>query len=105
MPFVKRDERGAVVAVSLESGTGYTEELAKDDPAVTGFLAGLGSESSPLDASDQDLIRVLEDVVDLLIAKNLILFTELPVDAQQKIMRRQKMRSAIGDLKDLISED
>ncbi len=69
------------------------------------LLRGFGSEASALDATDQDLIRVLEDVVDLLIAKGLILFTELPVDAQQKIMRRQQMRSAMGSTLDLISED
>ncbi len=105
MPFVKRDEHGMVVAVSRESAAGCTEELAKDDPAMSAFLVEISSESSSLDASDQDLIRVLEDVVDLLIAKGLVLFTELPTDAQQKIMRRQAMRSEVGNLQDLISKD
>ena len=105
MPFVKRDAAGAVIAVSEESGADCSEELARDDPALTGFLARFAHETSSLDATDQDLIRVLEDVVDLLIAKGLILFTELPVDAQQKIMRRQQLRSAIGNTLDLISED
>lgn len=106
MPFVKRDEQGAVTAVSEESGAGFTEELSKDDPAFAAFLARVGSsEASSLEATDQDFIRVLEDVVELLIAKGLILFTELPESAQQKIMRRQQMRSQVGDLQDLISED
>jgi len=105
MPFVKRDKRGVVIAVSQKPGSGCSEELSKDDPALAAFFTGITSAASPLDASDQDLIRVLEDVVDLLIAKGLILFTELPVDAQQKIMRRQQMRSAITNTLDLISED
>jgi hypothetical protein len=105
MPFVKRDAHGVVIAVSREPGAGYSEELPKDDPALAAFFSGIASEASSLDATDQDLVRVLEDVVDLLIAKGLILFTELPVDAQQKIMRRQKMRSAIGSTLDLISDD
>jgi hypothetical protein len=106
MPFVKRDEQGAVVAVSQEPAPDCSEELPKDDPALAAFFARVGgSESSSLDASDQDLIRVLEDVVDLLTAKGLILFTELPEDAQQKIMRRQHMRAQAGDLKNLISKD
>jgi len=105
MLFVKRDAGGAVVAVSRESTEGFTEQLATDDPAVSGFLVEISSESSSLDASDQDLIRVLEDVVDLLIAKGLVLFTELPADAQKKIMRRQEMRSEAGNLQDLISKD
>jgi hypothetical protein len=105
MPFVKRDQHNLVIAVSQEPGPGFSEQLAKDDPALAAFYTGITSAASPLHASDQDLIRVLEDVVDLLIAKGLILFTELPVDAQQKIMRRQQMRTAIGNTLDLISED
>ena len=105
MPFVKRDEQGAVIAVSQESGPGFTEELSKDDPAIGAFINGVGGDVSTLEASDLDLIRVVEDVVELLIAKGLILFTELPEDAQQKIMRRQQMRSQAGGLQNLISED
>ena len=105
MPFVKRNADGLVIAVSQAPGADYSEELASDDPALAVFFTGITSRASSLEASDQDLIRVLEDVVDLLIAKGLILFTELPVDAQQKIMRRQQMRSAIGNTLDLISED
>ena len=105
MPYVKRDEHGMVIAVSKESGSGFTEELSQDDPAIAAFIRGVGGEQSTLEASDLDLIRVLEDVVELLIAKGLILFTELPEDAQQKIMRRQKMRTQAGNLQDLISED
>ena len=83
-----------------------TEELAADDSAVAVFLAGIGNtNASSLDATDQDFIRVLEDVVALLISKGLILFTELPIDAQQKIMLRQKMRAQAGQLEDLIGDD
>ena len=105
MPFVKRDETGNLVAVSRESGAGFEEELAKDDPAVSAFFLGVGSETHSLDATDQDFVRVLEDVVDLLIAKGLILFTELPVDAQQKIMLRQQLRSEMINTLNLIGED
>ena len=105
MPFVKRDAHDLVIAISQEKGPDFTEELSRDDPAIAAFVRGVGREVSSLDATDQDLIRVLEDVVDLLIAKRLILFTELPADAQQKIMRRQQMRSAMGSTLDLISDD
>jgi hypothetical protein len=105
MPFVKRDQHNLVIAVSQEPGPGFSEQLAKDDPALAAFYTGITSAASPLHASDQDLIRVLEDVVDLLIAKGLILFTELPVDAQQKIMRRQQLRARMGSILDLIGED
>ena len=90
MPFVKRDGVGNVIAISQEPGSEFDEELPNDDPAS---------------ATDQDLIRVVEDVVELLISKGLILFTELPADAQQKIMRRQKLRSEMGSVLNLIGKD
>jgi hypothetical protein len=105
MPFVKRDEQGTVIAISRESGTGFTEELAAGDPAVSAFANSLEKDGTSLVASDLDLIRVLEDVVELLIAKGVILFTELPADAQQKILRRQRLRARVGDLQNLIDGD
>lgn len=104
MPFVKRDAHGAVIAVSEKAGAGCKEELPKGDAAIAAFLDRVG-EASPLETSDQDLIRVLEDLVDLLVAKGLIRFTDLPTDAQQKIMRRQAMRNELGGRLDLIGED
>ena len=44
-------------------------------------------------------------MVGLLIAKGVILFTELPESAQQKILRRQRLRAEVGDLQNLIGED
>lgn len=105
MPYVKRDEKGNVVAASLAADAGCPEEVAASDPALAVFLQGMESEVSTLLASDLDLIRVLEDVVELLIAKGVILFTELPADAQQKILRRQRLRARVGDLQNLIGDD
>jgi hypothetical protein len=105
MPFVKRDKLGAIVAVSQEPGPGFDEELPNDHPAIAAFVAGVGSDVSSLEDSDKDLVRVLEDLVDLLIAKGLILFTDLPAEAQQKIMRRQQLRFKLGDSLNLIGED
>ena len=105
MPFVKRNELGVVIAVSQDLEPGFQEELPQDHPAIAEFFAGVGSEAASLDDSDKDLVRVLEDLVEVLIAKGLILFTDLPVEAQQKIMRRQQLRSRLGDSLDLISED
>jgi hypothetical protein len=105
MPFVKRDEDGAVFAISRESTAEFTEHLVADDPEVSEFLVEMSGDSSSLGASDQSFVRVLEDVLDLLIAKGLVLFTELPVDAQQKIMRRREMRSEAGNLQDLIGKE
>lgn len=105
MPFVKRDEQGAVIAVSEERQPGFEEELQSNDPGLLDFMQNVVGDASTLAASDLDLIRVLEDVVELLIGKGVILFTELPEEAQQKIMRRKQMRARAEGLQNLIGDD
>jgi len=103
--YVKRDAGGAIVAVSQEAGDGHTEAVDPGDPELREFLDALSADATTLHASDQDLVRVLEDLVDLLMAKGVILFTELPASAQRKIMRRQRLRSELGGALDLIDDD
>ncbi len=103
MPFVKRDDAGRVVAVSLEAAPGFDEELASGSSELIGLLTDGAGDT--LAGTDQDFIRVLEDVVDLLIDKGVFLFTELPESAQAKILERQKLRSAAGKSLDLLGDD
>jgi len=105
MPFVKRDDTGMIVAVSHLEAAGFEEEVAENDERLVGFLSDLSAGSSLLGSSDQDFIRVLEDVVELLIKKGIILFTDLPDSAQQKMMQRQRMRSELQDKLNLIGSD
>ena len=105
MPFVMRNEQGSIVAVSEVSGPGFDEELPSENLELAGFLDGVGGGSASLGATDQDFVRVLEDVVELLIDKGVILFTDLPDSAQEKIMLRQQLRSKFGGRLDLIGDD
>ena len=104
MPYVKRDDQGKLVAISVVRGEGFSEEVAAEAPELTSFLAAGDAENS-LVASDQDFVRVLEDVVQLLIDKGVILFTDLPDSAQEKIMLRQQLRSKFSGKLDLIGDD
>ncbi|MEP4149387.1 MAG: hypothetical protein ABJL54_19360 [Halioglobus sp.] len=104
MPYIKRDEQGNVVAMSVVMADGFEEEVAGDSPELTSFLSNQQAANT-LDSTDQDFVRVLEDVVELLISKGIILFTDLPDSAQEKIMRRQKLRSEKSGKLDLIGDD
>jgi hypothetical protein len=104
MPYVKRDDQGTIIAIGESSGTGFIESLSNDDPEILAFLERINIATS-IGATDQDFVRVLEDVVELLVAKGVILFTELPASAQQKVMLRQQLRSELGAKLDLIGED
>ena len=105
MPFVKRDDKGAIIAVSQVEEAGFVEQLPASDEQLAEFLNEMSDGKSSLDSTDQDFIRVLEDVVELLINKSIILFTDLPDSAQHKMMQRQRMRSELNDKLNLLESD
>lgn len=105
MPFVKRNEQGVIVAVNAEREPGFEEELSGESLELATMFGGAGQTDASLSATDQDFVRVLEDVVQLLIDKGVILFTDLPESAQEKIMLRQQLRSELSGKLDLIGDD
>lgn len=78
--YVVRDQDGKVVGLSAD---GSGEAASISDPDVQAFLREL----------DVDLVRVLEDVIDLLVAGGVFRFTDLPDSAQQKLLFRKTLRS------------
>ncbi|WP_323002845.1 hypothetical protein [Denitromonas sp.] len=103
MVFVKRDAQGQIASVSLEADGEHVEAATAGDPAVAGFARTVMGED-PLADSDLRLVRVLEDVIDLLIHRDVIRFTDLPQAAQAKLMERRSMRESRGAL-DLLGGD
>jgi hypothetical protein len=97
MPYVRRDAAGQIVALSIEAFEGF-EHLATDSPEIAAFEQRLGAVRSQLHESDLDVIRVLDDVVNLLIEKNLIRFTDLPPAAQRKLSERRGLRERSAHL-------
>ena len=91
--YVRRNDKGDVVAVSEEALDGFVE-VQVDNADLQAFLAaGAGApENERFRESDSSLIRVIEDLVDLLAMKGVIRFTDLPPEAQQKLMARKSMR-------------
>jgi hypothetical protein len=57
-----------------------------------------------LEKSDIGMARLLEDLIEVLIMKNIINYTDLPSEAMQKIMQRQKLRNALRDISPFISQ-
>jgi hypothetical protein len=97
MPYVKRDKEGRITTVNLESSNGF-EALPASSPELLEFMHRMGLEQSTLQQSDTRLVRVLEDLIDLLISRDLIRFTDLPLPAQEKLMERRSMRQSFGAL-------
>lgn len=105
MPFVKRNEAGEVIALSQQPERGLEEELPVDDPDLIAFLGIFGSPSGSFEVADQAFIRVLEDLIGLLIDKGVIMLTDLPVLAQEKVLQRKQLRSKLMNGLDLIDDE
>ena len=108
MPFVQRDAQGQVCALHREATAQAAEYLPIDHPQVTAFLSPAASAPTPDDfaALDADLIRVLEDLVDVLIQRGVIRVTDLPQEAQSKLFTRKHFRDRMNqNALRLFSED
>lgn len=86
--------------------TGLTDTLQPnaeaadlESPEVIGFLSNNRQAFDPdqyLDQSDNAISRIVEDLIELLVARNLIIFTDLPDAAQRKLLTRKLARSLIA---------
>lgn len=107
MLYVERNDAGNIIALHDKPVSGAEEQKSMMDQEVLEFLHK-NAETDPtvqlLSHSDVGIIRILEDLIDLLIRKNVILFTDLPAEAQAKISERKQLRKKIGQ-NNLIAED
>ncbi len=103
MPYVLRGPDGKIDAIFERPREGAEEEVQADDPEVMAFLSSGLSETElemrrareRLKLSDLELVRVFEDVIEIMIEKGLILITDLPDAAQEKLMERQRLREKL----------
>ena len=59
---------------------------------VLAFLADQPGSSAHFIASDLAFVRVVEDMLEVLLEKGVLSFTDLPAAAQSKVMERKSLR-------------
>ncbi len=104
MPYIARDSDGKIIAASPMPLDDASEAVAADAPELLAFVESITGGASELAISDMKLIRAIEDIVDLLISKNIISITDLPNAVQDKLLQRHSLRHSLNALT-LISED
>lgn len=92
MPFVQRDLDGRIVSLHRDPVPGG-EELPPSHPDVQAFLQA--DEAQTFAALDANLVRVLEDLIDVLIRRNVLCVTDLPAEAQAKLFERKHFREGM----------
>ena len=107
MPFVLLNEDNHIVAVHTENVDGAVE-VAPDDPALREFIYRNHPEAAKreeLVKSDLALARVMEDLIDVLIEKGLIMFTDFPAGAQKKLLERRGFRKEFSYVQNLFGNE
>ena len=103
MPYIQRDDQGQIDSLHRHASALASEFASDDDPQVQAFLgadagavAGTGAEADSLVRMDASFVRVIEDLIDLLMVKNVITLTDLPIQAQNKLLARKSFRDKSG---------
>ena len=107
MIYVQENARGEVVRIDIEPFVEMTGSLPGGDARI---LAWLDREEvrvrlGRLKDSDLELIRVLEDLVDVLVTRGVIRYTDLPEAAQRKLQQRAETRAGLAGLGGLLGNE
>ncbi len=103
MAYIQRDSAGKITAIFESPQFEGQEQLALDAPELIEYLAKDNAKVI-LAASDADLVRVLEDLINTLIDKQVIMFTDLPLAAREKLVSRERIRGHLTNLDNLVDD-
>ena len=93
MAYIFKNAQGVVVAASATESFGEDWTFVEDNSKeYLEFLENSLTKNAPFRESDIQLARVLEDLISMLIERNLIRFTDFPQAAQKRLNDRQSMR-------------
>lgn len=108
MPYVSRNSDNAIIGLHNSPPEPDSQWLEINNPEVLDFLAKIKTSKQAkhtLSATDYEMVRVIEDVIDLLVAKQLCMFTDLPEVVQAKLGARKQIRMDMQSLDNLIDDD
>ena len=98
--YVTRTANGAIESVSRQALPG-AEPIDEGHPDIQSFFS-IQTSQHGFDAADTDFVRAIEDLIDILMAKNIIRHTDLPDAVQQKLMFRKGLRRRLNDSLNLL---
>lgn len=102
--YVRRDESGEILSVSRVPSADHGERCPAAQADVTAFLKRLTPKKAALLKSDLSLVRAIEDLIDVLIRKEVLRLTDLPDSVQAKLLERRKLRGSLRSLS-LLGDD
>jgi hypothetical protein len=108
MVYVQRDLEGRLQRVEHHPFADMTESLSVEDKELHAWLVmreDVHGRLAKLKSSDLELVRVLEDLVEVLVSRGLIRYTDLPEAARDKLYARADARAKLGGLSGLLGDE
>lgn len=103
--YIQRNANGEIVQLSREATADCREFIEPGAPELLAFVGeDEEAQQAALRRSDLEFVRVLEDVIELLMNRGVISFTDLPAAAQEKLMARQTLRDRSNSI-EMMSDD
>lgn len=101
MPYVSRNPEGKIEAIFDRPGPDAKEKIALDSVELIEFLSHDGLKEYTkhlLEETDKSIIRVVDDLIQTLLKKHILMITDLPLPAQEKLLSRQEARENLQTL-------
>ena len=92
MPYIRRNAAEQIESLHRHPQDSAQEFLADNHPDVQAFVGRSMPAEGNFSSLDADFVRVIEDVIDTLLAKNVLNITDLPAEAQAKLFARKSFR-------------
>ncbi|APG17366.1 tryptophan synthase subunit beta [Kosakonia radicincitans DSM 16656] len=108
MHYIERDAEGRITRVESSPFAGMVEQREEDTQEITEWIRihAMHQETlKRLQQSDLEMVRVLEDLIEVLMSKGIISITDLPQAAQSKLINRTQARLTLSGLERLIDDE
>jgi hypothetical protein len=108
MYYIERDVQGGIIQIELAPFPTMTEQNELFTPEIDEWLRQREIRETSLmqlRQSDLEMVRVLEDLIEVLMSKGVISITDLPEIAQNKLTSRAQARRSLSGLEGLISDE
>ena len=108
MIYIRRNSDNEIVEIDFSPAPNL-EEIGLFDPELKAFLQNSKDSEelikTVLDKLDIDMVRIIEDLVDILIDKDVIRFTDLPKPVQNKLLFKKNIRNALAEENSILNND